>query len=144
MRTPIKGEIYWLCPQDSKRLNQLGLIIEEGDDKSLFAMCNPDIHLAGHLDPIFMPEETGIPFTIAVFTHIAQWVPHSMVGEDPISTLSSSMSDAVDLARNGEQTAGLKYGFPLANPILEPRWSLIEMTAHNFMSSFNYTEKEVA
>jgi len=139
MTNVTRGQIYWLYPEDEHALAKLGLVINTDDNESLFMMCHIDIHLAGHLDAIFTPDETGLPFAIAAFTHVVQWVSHSRISPAPLGTISESTCDDLELAGAGQQTARLKYGFPLADPIMEPRWPLIEQIATEFIDELSAT-----
>jgi hypothetical protein len=132
-----RGQIYWLYPEDENAYSKLGLVIDTDNNESLFMMCHPDIHLAGHLDVIFAPDDIGLPFAVAVFTHVVQWVSHSRLSPAPIGNVPGSVCDDIELARAGQQTTHLKYGFPLADPIMEPRWPLIEQLATEFIEELD-------
>ena len=139
MTTVSRGQIYWLYPEDENALAKLGLVVETDIHESLFMMCHADIHLAGHLDPIFAPDDIGLPFAIAVFTHVEQWVQHSRISPAPIGTISESICDDIELAGTGQQTSRLKFGFPLADPVMEPRWPLIEQIVTAFIDDLSKT-----
>jgi hypothetical protein len=134
MTTVSRGQIYWLYPEDENALAKLGLVVEADVNESLFMMCHADIHLAGHLDPIFAPDDIGLPFAIAVFTHVEQWVQHSRISPAPIGTIPESICVDIELAGTGQQTNRLKFGFPLADPVMEPRWPLIEQIVTEFIA----------
>jgi len=128
-----RGEIYWLYPEDDNALAKLGLVIETDGNESLFMMCHPDIRLAGHLDPIFEPRDTGLTFTVAAFTHVVLWFKHSRISPAAIAKVSQSVCDDLELARTGRQTDNLTYGLHLGDPVIEPRWPMIEQIVTEFI-----------
>jgi hypothetical protein len=128
-----RGEIYWLYPEDDNALAKLGLVIETDGNESLFMMCHPDIRLAGHLDAIFEPRDTGLSFTVAAFTHVVLWFKHSRISPAAIAKVSQSVCDDLELARTGRQTDNLTYGLHLGDPVIEPRWPMIEQIVTEFI-----------
>jgi hypothetical protein len=132
-----RGEIYWLYPEDDNALAKLGLVIETDGNESLFMMCHPDIRLAGHLDAIFEPRDTGLSFTVAAFTHVVLWFKHSRISPAAIAKVSPSVCDDLELARTGRQTDNLTYGLHLGDPVIEPRWPKIEQLVAEFIDDLS-------
>ena len=132
-----RGEIYWLYPEDDSALAKLGLVIETDGNESLFMMCHPDVRLAGHLDAIFEPRDTGLSFTIAAFTHVVLWFKHSRISPAAIAKVSQSLCDDLELARTGRQTNNLTYGLHLGDPVIEPRWPMIEKLVTEFIEELS-------
>jgi len=128
-----RGEIYWLYPEDDNALAKLGLVIETDGNESLFMMCHPDIRLAGHLDAIFEHRDTGLSFTVAAFTHVVLWFKHSRISPAAIAKVALSVCDDLELARSGRQTDNLTYGLHLGDPVIEPRWPMIEQIVTEFI-----------
>jgi hypothetical protein len=132
-----RGEIYWLYPEDDNALAKLGLVIETDGNESLFMMCHPDIRLAGHLDAIFEPCDTGLSFTVAAFTHVVLWFKHSRISPAAIAKVSQSVCDDLEFARTGLQTDNLTYGLHLGDPVIEPRWPKIEQLVAEFIDDLS-------
>ena len=134
-----RGEIYWLYPEDDNALAKLGLVMETDGNESLFMMCHPDVRLAGHLDAIFQPQQTGLSFTVVAFTHVVVWFQHSRISPAAIAKLSQAFCDDLELARAGNQTSNLTYGLHLGDPVIEPRWPMIEQIAMEFIDDLSAT-----
>jgi hypothetical protein len=134
-----RGEIYWLYPDDDNAMSKLGLVMETDGNESLFMMCHPDVRLAGHLDAIFEPRDTGLSFTVAAFTHVVLWFKHSRISPAAVAKVSLSVCDGLELARSGRQTDNLTYGLHLGDPVIEPRWPLIEQIVTAFIDDLSKT-----
>lgn len=135
-----RGEIYWLYPRDEELGSKLGLVLESDGAESLFAMCHPDIRMAGHLDAILEPKQTGLDYTIGIFTHVVQWVRHSQVGPEPVGRITESQVVDLERARSGQPLMELTAGQLLGDPMVEPRWALIEAEAFEFIKSLESNE----
>lgn len=146
MSTTNRGEIYWLYPEKESTTAKIGLVLESDDEESLFMMCHPDVRLAGHLDAIFEPRQTALPFSIAAFTHVVVWFTNARISTTPIAQLSEEICDDLELARSGRQTQNLRYGLHLADPLIEPRWPMIQRIAIEFIDELaesNYSGNAV-
>jgi hypothetical protein len=134
-----RGEIYWLYPEDENALAKLGLVLESDEHESLFMMCHPDVRLAGHLDAIFEPQDTGLAFAVAAFTHVVLWFQHKRISPAAIGKVSLATCDELEKARAGDQFENLKCGFHLADPVIEPRWPLIEQIVTEFIEDLSFS-----
>ena len=134
-----RGEIYWLYPEDENALAKLGLVLETEEHESLFMMCHPDVRLAGHLDAIFEPQDTGLAFAVAAFTHVVLWFQHKRISPAAIGKVPLATCDELEKARAGDQFENLKCGFHLADPVIEPRWPLIEQIVTEFIEDLSFS-----
>jgi hypothetical protein len=125
MTTP--AAFYWIRSTRPDLTNVLGLAIatDEESDQTLLLACTNDGRLAGHLDPLFEVERTGLPYFVAVLSHVASWVDNSRL--KPAGGLITA-EDLVEVekARAGQKPS-IRTGRYLGDPAVELRWPLIEL-----------------
>lgn len=130
-----RGEVVWLRPWKTGEPNRLGLALFVDSDENFFLMCDSDTRLAGHLDVVLPPGHAGIPYALAIMTHVGAWVDLNRVCSIPVARLSEAECVEIENARAGQRPRVLKPGRLLRNPALEPRWALIERKARAFLEA---------
>ena len=130
-----RGEVVWLRPWKTGEPNKLGLALFLDSDENFFLMCESDTRLAGHLDVVLPPGHAGIPYALAIMTHVGAWVEFGRVCSIPVGRLSEAECVEIENARAGQRPQVLKSGRLLRDPALEPRWALIERKARAFQEA---------
>lgn len=103
----------------------------EGGRLSWVIACVSDTRLAGHLDPILPPDSVGLPYSVAILSHVGAWVETDRLTPTP-GLLDSWHVVEVEGARAGVAPVTLSTGRLLRSPDLEPRWPLIESTVREW------------
>jgi hypothetical protein len=121
---PEMAQVVFIEPTDEESLRPLAVVLEVDGEEMLVAMAHPDIHLAGHLDIVVAASDT-LAYSIAVFTHVVAWVPRCRVAMTA-GSVPDSIVEMTHSARGGVEPPVAMQGFPLADPVMEPRWASIQ------------------
>jgi len=130
-----RGDVVWLRSAKPDQTNKLGLALFVEEGEAFFLMCDSDIRLAGHLDVVLLPRHAGIPFALAILTHVGAWVDFLRIQSAPVGRLSEDECFEVEGARAGQVPRALRTGRLLLDPVLEPRWPVIEKKARAFLEA---------
>lgn len=125
------GQLCWIS---GNPLNKLGLVMPYDDPTDSFVIaCTNDTRLAGHLDLVFEPKMVGLPYAIAVLTHVSAWVATDRLTPSGGEVSPWSIAE-IEGARAGLVPPTLAVGHRLGSPVLDPRWPLIEQNARQWLA----------
>lgn len=127
-----QGDIVVVTPSASVMAEpRLAIIIEEPADTIIVALASNLTWLATGSDPILESGLTDLGYSICVFSRITGAVrPEQIVRL--VGSVNDDTMEAILLAQWGEHEANVRYGLPLLDRALDPRWEDIEAESTNF------------
>ena len=137
------GQLCWIRSGFPSAVNVIGLVMPYDDPTHSFVIsATNDVRLAGHLDPILPPRSVGVPFALAILTHVGAWIATDRLTPTG-GELEPFQVAEVEGARAGVVPPTLAVGRRLYSPELEPRWPLIESHARAWLSVAQYDPESV-
>jgi hypothetical protein len=138
------GRFYWIRATRPNETNVLGLAVYSDIlARETFLLGSfADTRLAGHLDPILRTDETGLPYTVAVLSHLGAWVSDDRLKETT-GEIAPETYVEIEYARATGQRPTIRTGHLLRSPALEPRWPLIEQNARRWTTTAQRLEHSI-
>jgi hypothetical protein len=135
---PSVGDIVLLQPHTPLHYLADALVIEVADEMSFCLAAIPDTYLAGHLDLILGPAETGLTYGTAILSHIGVWVDNYQVNSIE-GRVTQDVVVAISNARLGIPPTVGRVGVHSLDPAFDPRWPALKAIAEEFGLAFSIT-----